>query len=236
MGLSHIALHVTLCRSAATLSQKTPLALRVVLAYARRDPAMDRVFPIHRESDGTAVVEFDASQGVYRLTADLQKPRCGAMQFVAVLPDHDRDVSVKLEQGARPAAMVPAISPAIVAGDSPAYEQPTVVLFTGTLACNAPVGRFASDPIVSESGAQGYYASIFSLAGIADPKSRTAALRLTDSSGGYHYIRLPMYYPSSPQAFASFERLNVTDDVLQYAAGKPEDTLLCPPLLRTSAG
>ena len=233
LGLSHIALHVTLCRQASALPLNAPLQARIVLAYARRDPAMNRVFLLHRESDGHAVVEFDSTQGVYRLSIETQKPHCGAMAFVAVLPDHDRDVNLTLEPG-KP--QPPPITPALVAGDSPAYEQPAVVLLAQPIACDAPIGHFASDAVVMETNAQGFYASIYSPAGIANRKSRMGALRLTDSSGGYHYIRLPMYYPPAQQAFASFERFNVTDDVLAYAAGKPEDTLLCPRLSATSAG
>lgn len=233
-GLSHVALHVALCKTAASLPAKAPLSMRLLLTYSRgRDPAINRVFALHRDSDGTALVEFDAQQGVYRLTATLQSPRCAAVQYVAVLPEHDRDVTIALKEGP---ALLPPISPAIVAGDSPAYEQPTVVLFSRPLKCDEAVGHFASDPIVLETSAQGYYASIFSLAGIMDRKSRMAALRLTDSSGGYHYIRLPLFFPTSNQGFAGFERFNVNDDDLQFAAGKPEDTLLCPRLTSTSAG
>jgi len=62
------------------------------------------------------------------------------------------------------------------------------------------------------------------------------ALRLTDTTGGYHYIRIPADFPPAPNAWPTYERFNLTMNIADFAASKPEDTLLCPRLFETSVG
>jgi len=230
-GVAHIVLHALLCASARRAPQSAAIPLRVVLAYAVRQPEMDRTFHVVRETPTTATVEFDAPQGVYNARVSVRNVRgCVGSEFLAVLPERDREITVDLSRANQP------MSPALLAGDAPAYVDPTIVLFGAATTCNNPVGMPTNDVIDAVTESQAFYANIYSPAAIADRRSRVVALRLTDSSGGYHYIRLPVDFPMSPNAWPFFQLFNITTDVIDFAAGKPEDVLLCPRLQKTSAG
>ncbi|HEY8314154.1 MAG TPA: hypothetical protein VIG51_08240 [Candidatus Baltobacteraceae bacterium] len=230
-GLSHIVLHVALCRAASRELTRAPLDLRVVMAYRVRKPEMDQKFTIPRGTSGTATVEFDAPQGIYRLMLATPKPApCSGVDYVAVLPDHDRDVSATLYDGA-----AQPMTSLVVAGDRPSYIHMAVMMFDGRVTCGGPVGNPAADAIDNVTGPGAYYASIYSPASAKDPKSRVVAMQIMDSSGGYHYLHVPTDFPQFLSGWPQYQRYDVTMDVVQYAATKPEDTLLCPPLNRTSA-
>ncbi|MDQ6823694.1 MAG: hypothetical protein M3Z07_04280 [Candidatus Eremiobacteraeota bacterium] len=235
IGLSHIVLHVALCKSVARISQETPVSIHAVMAYRIRKPEMDEVFRVVRESPAVGTLEFDAPQGVYRLSVDVPHKNCSGTDYVVVLPDHDRQLSLKLSPGRSALAA----ARAFVAGDAagiPSYLEPTIVLFGRGLACNATVTRPTNERVDLEFGSGAYYAAIYSEAAMSDSKSRVVALRLTDTGGGYHYVRIPTAFPRASNDWPSFERFNLTMDIAELTAGKPEDTLLCPHLFRTSVG
>jgi hypothetical protein len=54
------------------------------------------------------------------------------------------------------------------------------------------------------------------------------ALRLTDSQGGYHYLRVPTNFLGWSEKWPSSGRVDVNEDVIDLVQPKPEDTLLCP--------
>ncbi|HEY8298671.1 MAG TPA: hypothetical protein VIG32_11690 [Candidatus Baltobacteraceae bacterium] len=233
LALSHVVLHLTLaCKSTAKLSAEAAVPIHVVLAYPVRAPEMDQTFKVQRDSDNVAIVEFDAPQGVYRLFADIGgKRRCGGVDYLVVLPDHDRSFALTLTD--RP---VPPITPALVAGSAEMIAHPTVVLFPKNTACNKSVGDPLSEPVDNEISPGAYYAAVNSAIGIHERGSRIIAVRLTDSSGGFHYIRVRIDFPNYTNGWPTFTHFNVSTDLIEYAADKPEDTLLCPPMYRTSVG
>ena len=96
IGLSHIVLHVTLCTSVARIAQEKPVPIHAVMAFRIRKPEMDQVFRVVRESPAVGTLEFDAPQGVYRLSVDVPHYNCSATDYVVVLPEHDRQISLKL--------------------------------------------------------------------------------------------------------------------------------------------
>lgn len=235
IGLSHIVLHVALCKSVARPAQETPIPIHAVMAYRIRKPEMDEVFRVVRESPAVGTLEFDAPQGVYRLSVDVPHKNCSGTDYVVVLPDHDRQLTIKLSPGRsdRPVAR------AFVAGDAagiPMYLEPTIVLFGRGLACNAPVTKPIGERVDLELGSGAYYTAIYSNAAMADPKSRVVAVRLTDTGGGYHYVRIPTIFPQAANDWPTYERFNLSMDIADLTAGKPEDTLLCPRLYKTSVG
>jgi len=139
-ALSHIVLHVALCKSVAGIAQEKPVPIHAVMAYRIRKPEMDQVFNTVRESAAVGTIEFDAPQGVYRLSVDIPRYNCSGTAYVVVLPEHDRELSLKLSPGR---SQLPA-APAFLAGDAagiPMYLEPSIELFARGLACNAPVGH-----------------------------------------------------------------------------------------------
>jgi hypothetical protein len=145
-----------------------------------------------------------------------------------VIEDHNRSLNVSLQEGpARP------LVPAMVLGGLPfafSYVQPTVVAFDKSVACNSPVGDPLDVGIVTENDSDGYYANIFPNATLEQHAPPVIAVRMTDSHSGYHYIRVPSKFARSLadlHGLTSME-LDINEDVIDYVADKPEDTLLCP--------
>ncbi|MGZ3506000.1 MAG: hypothetical protein ACXWNK_13735 [Vulcanimicrobiaceae bacterium] len=235
VGLSHIVLHVALCKAVTRLPAQTSVDLRVVMAYRVREPEMDRTFRFVRGDEDETTVEYDAPQGVYRLQISLPKQYgCSDVEYLTVLPDHDREISATLRSG-----ISTPITPAIVAGAAPpatAYLHPTVVLVDKSVACGKDVGTPVTDGIDIENVPDAYYAKVTSPAILSSPAAHSVALRLTDASGGYHYVRVPLEFPPALNGWPTYQRLDVTTDFVDYVATQPEDTLLCPKIFRTTAG
>jgi hypothetical protein len=110
------------------------------------------------------------------------------------------------------------------------YVQPTVVALDKTAACNGPVGNSLDAGIATIDDSDGYYASIPNAA-LAHNAPPVIAIRMTDSHGDYHYIRVP---PKYTQSGPWTVKMDVSEDVIDYVADKPEDTLLCPRFYVTS--
>ena len=83
-----------------------------------------------------------------------------------------------------------------------------------------------------ETDSDGYYASIFPSPALASVMPAVVAMQLKDAQGGFHYVRLPGQVYFSP--WPSLLSFNVSEDVIDYVADKPEDTLLCPRMYKTS--
>ena len=235
MALSHVVMHVALCNSALRLKPQTELPLHVVVTDRINRDAVDQKFRVVRENGNTVAVEYDVPWGIYRAKLDmkLQHTTCSAYSYFDVLSDHNRTVSVSLEEG-RPKNIVPAL----VMGSAPfafSYVQPTVVAFDKSTACNSTVNDPLDAGIVTENDGDGYYASVFPNAALAQHAPAVVAVRLTDSHSGYHYIRVPAKILNyvGMGGWPSSVLLNVNEDVIDYVADKPEDTLLCPHMYQT---
>ncbi|HZZ64260.1 MAG TPA: hypothetical protein VFE17_02060 [Candidatus Baltobacteraceae bacterium] len=230
MALSHIVLHVALCNPALRAKPGTALPLHVVVTDKIHRDIIDQNYTIVRENGNEGTVEFDIPWGMYRAKLDMHAhgATCSAVDYFTVLADHPRTVSISLQQGP-----VNTVVPALVMGSAPiafSYVQPTVVALDKSVTCNGPVGDPLSAPIVMENDADAYYATVFPSAILTQHGPPVVAVRLTDSHAGYHYIRVPakflQYAGMTP--WPSSVSLNVNEDVIDYVADKPEDTLLCP--------
>ncbi len=237
MALSHIVLHAALCNAALRLKPESQLALHVVVSDRINRDTLDQTFHVVRENGNEAVVEFDIPWGTYRATLDMKlaHANCGAIKYFGVISDHNRVLGVSMEQG-RPQNMVPAL----VMGTAPfafSYVSPTVVAFDASTACNAQVSDPLDAAIVTENDEDGYYASIFLNPTLAQHYPAVVAVRLTDSHAGFHYIRVPakiLRYVGRG-SWPSTVTLNANEDLIDYVADKPEDTLLCPKMYQTMA-
>jgi hypothetical protein len=56
----------------------------------------------------------------------------------------------------------------------------------------------------------------------------TVAIRMKDSQGGFHYLRVPGNFLTMSSSWPSSGTMNVSEDVVDFVQDKPEDTLLCP--------
>ncbi|MEO6914033.1 MAG: hypothetical protein ABI182_08455 [Candidatus Baltobacteraceae bacterium] len=230
IGFSHLILHVVLCKSPAR-SGALPINLRVVMAYRIAQPEMNQTFQVSPDDAGEAAVEFDAMQGVYLMKVR-QSGGCGADQFVTVLSEHPRELSVQL---GRPPP--PAQTSALVAGAAPpgySYVRPTIVYFAKPAACDAPIGTPLTDGITVLNDLDAYYATVRPPAVLIDPKAYLVALRLRTATGGFHYVKVPVDFPPSEQNWPTYQKMDVNENIIDFVAGKPFDTLLCPRISKTS--
>lgn len=205
----------------------------VVTDKINRD-VVDQTARVSRYEGNTSSAEFDVAWGIYRATVTMKAGRttCGAVQYFAVQQDHNRSVTVNLRDGSQPAAV-----PTLITGTAPfsfSYVEPTVMVFTGDTKCNGPIGNPVNADIDQVNDSDGYYASVYPSAALAGKGPYVLAVRLKDSQGGYHYIRVPAEFLGMSPRWPSMGTFDVTEDVVDYVQDKPEDTLLCPRLYKTS--
>ncbi len=176
--------------------------------------------------------------GLYRATLQmkLQRTGCSGIEYFMVLADHNRTLNTSMQEGP-----TKAIVPVLVMGSAPfsfSYVQPTVVAFDKSAACNASVPDPLDAGIVTQNNGDGYYASVFPNPALVQHAPPVVAVRLTDSHAGYHYVRVPTKFMAYVGAgsWPSAVQLNVSEDLIDYVADKPEDTLLCPKMYQTITG
>jgi len=233
LGLEHIILHVGLCNAVARLAPQTTVAMRVVRSDRIDRVVDDRMVRFQRGTGNDARVEFDSSWGTFRIAMTVPKYGCNGVDFIDILQDHDRNMNTTLVDG--PAN---AVAPVLVVGSLPvsfAYTQPKVLMFPATLRCNGLVSGAQTDGIDNQLEQDAYYSAIRTPALYHQPIAVTLAIRFTDASGGYHYVRVPWKF-SSGYTWPSIGQLNVDDAFIDWAAQQTEDILLCPKFYGTSVG
>ncbi len=156
---------------------------------------------------------------------------CNGVQYFSVLQDHNRTLTVHMREGPADSTV-----PTLIQGTAPfafAYVQPTVMVFPTSTKCNGPVGDPINAGIDQQSDSDGYYAYVYPGGGLPRNQPFVIAVRLTNSHGGYDYIRVPLDFGGAAYSWPPVGQFNVTEDVIDYVADKPEDTLLCPRLYKT---
>ena len=235
MALSHIVMHFALCNSASRLGASTDLPVHIVVTDKINRDVVDQTTRVSRYEGNTSSAEFDVAWGIYRTTVTMHAGHttCSAVQYFAVQPDHNRTLTVSLQDGNPPAPV-----PTLITGTAPfafSYVEPTVMVFPGnSTKCNGPIGDPVNVNIDQETDNDGYYASVFPSPALATKGPFVLAVRLKDSQGGYHYIRVPAEFLGMSPRWPSMGTFDVTEDVVDYVQDKPEDTLLCPRLYKTS--
>lgn len=234
MALSHIVMHLVLCNSASRLGPQAELPVHVVVTDKINRDVIDQTARVSRFEGNTSSVEFDIPWGLYRAVVQMRAGRatCAGVQYFSVPPDHNRALTVQLQDGK---ASTPV--PTIITGTAPfsfSYVQPTVMVFSHDTKCNGPVGSPIDVKIDQEIDNDGYYASVYPSPALVSGGPYVVAVRLTDSHGGYHYVRVPAEFLGLSERWPSMGQFDVTEDVVDYVADKPEDTLLCPRMYKTS--
>lgn len=233
MVLSHVVMHVALCNAAARLGPQAELPVRVVVTDSIRRDVVDQTARITRYEGNNSSLDFDIPWGSYRASIRMHvgKITCSGMQYFAVLLNHNRSLTVQLHR-----RMAFAPPPTIVMGTAPfafSYVQPTVMVFGPGTKCNGAVGTPLNVRIDEVNDSDGYYASIYPTAALTPRAHYVVAVRMTDTQGGYHYVRVPSDFVGMSGSWPVLAQFNVTQNVIDWTAGKPEDTLLCPRLYKT---
>jgi hypothetical protein len=231
VGLEHIILHIGFCKAVARLAPQTSVAMRVDLTDRINRVVYERTVRFRRGTGNDTAVEFDSAWGTYKISLSVPNYGCNGVDFIDILPEHDRTVNTMLVDG--PAN---ATAPVLVAGSLPvsfAHVQPALVAFPATLRCNAAVGDPQTEGIDNQLEQNAYYASMRTPALYHQPIAVTLAVRFTGASGGFHYIRVPFRF-SAGYGWPSVGELNLDDSTIDWAAKKAEDILLCPKYYATS--
>jgi hypothetical protein len=233
VALEHIILNIGLCKAIARLTPQTNVAMRLTVTDKINRAEIDKVVHFQRGTGFSGRVEFDSSWGTYRIAMSVPKYGCTGIDFIQILPDHDRSMNTQLVDGAANGT-----APVLVLGALPqsfSYVKPAVVMFPLTLRCNAQVPDPQTSGIDNELEQDAYYAAIRTPAIYHQPLAATLAVQLQDSSGGYHYIRVPWKFGSG-YTWPSVGTLNIDDGLLDWAAQQTEDILLCPRFYGTTTG
>ena len=236
LPLAHVVLHVGLCGAIARSPSGSPIALHVHLADRTGRVQVDRTYRLERGDDPEEIVEFDSAFGIYRLDLDAAKYRCSATDYLFFISGLERSITENLSDAPAP----PPPEPVLLSGTAPQsflYVQPTFVLFNkGDVACDKPVAQPLPAKIVVENDQDGYYASFYSDASLGNGEPQLLALRLRTPTHQYHYVRLPIPFPSPWRGWPTSVQFNVTENMVDGIAGDPTGVLLCPKLWQTSAG
>jgi hypothetical protein len=102
------------------------------------------------------------------------------------------------------------------------------MVFGGDTKCNGPIGTPIDAGIDQENDSDAFYATVYPNERLLRSRTMVVALRLTDSQGGYHYLRVPTNFLGWSEKWPSSGRVDVNEDVIDLVQPKPEDTLLCP--------
>jgi len=226
VALEHVVMHLALCKAVARLSPRTTVAVHFVVTDKTGRPLVNRTERIQRGMGADVPVEFDSSWGLYRADAAIPKYKCGGSEIFAIMQDHNRTLDVALTDN----SAAPQVPIALVFGSLPvsfAYAEPEVVAFSPQLACKGAVGDPLPAGITTQIEQDAYYSTVRTPLLYQQPKLVTVALRLKDSSGGYHYLRIPWNIQGGRYLWPNGYQINVDDGLLDSVAQEPEDTLVC---------
>lgn len=225
--LSHIVMHLTLCSAAARMKNQSSLPVHVVVVDKIDRRLVDKTVRVATSGAADSAAEFDIAWGVYQAHASVRAGavQCSGSQFFSVIADHNRQLNMKLQNSI---AGMPV--PVIIQGDVPAeysYTQPEVVLFGKDTKCGAAIGSPIDASIDQEDDDQAFYASVYPTNSLMQSAPVTPALKLKDSVGGYHYVKVPNDFIEFRTRRPGLAELDIKDELIQFIADKPEDTLLC---------
>ena len=234
LPLAHVVLHIGFCQAIARAPETAPVAARVRVIDRIGHTQLDRTFRFQRGDENEAIVEFDSAFGLYRLDISVPRYGCSAAAYEYFIGGHNRSISVALN-----GLPTPPVMPVLLSGAAPQsflYLQPTFVLFDKSRAvCKAAVAQPVQSDVVVENDQDSYYAWLY-----ADPQTSVGslqlALRLRTPTHQYHYVRIPMQFPTPRTGWPDSITLDITEDMADGLATEPVNTLLCPKMWKTSAG
>jgi hypothetical protein len=232
LALSHVILHLGLCSAVAKLPPETQVAIHIHATDRADQVIVDRTFRMERGDDDERVVEFDITQGTFRVEAAIPKSGCSTVAYFSFLQEIGRNVSMSLVPQSAPLQPVLLLDGA--APQSFLYVKPTLVLFDkATVACGKPI----TDPLPShidiDNASDAYYASIYADTPLPPGVVPLLAIRLKTPTHQYHYVRVPVPVPTRWLGWPGRITFAVDENMVDELASEPTDTLLCPKLTTT---
>ena len=233
IGLSHVVLHLTLCKAADRLPQTAAIPIRLHLNYGPR-VQIDKSFTVERGTSAEHNIEFDMPKGIYRAQLTAPTIDCGAVDYWPFIDGADRAITLSLNDGGSVD-----LHPVVFFGTAPPsflYLNPTYVLFDKNTACNTQVGDPLQGNIRVEEDQTSFYIYLYPSAAIEAQGSVVVALQVATPTGDYHYVRLRVPFPQQWTGWPYTYQLNVTDNIIDGLSGQPTGTLLCPVITTTMGG
>jgi hypothetical protein len=234
IAMSHIILHLGLCGAVLKRPPDTSVAIHVRVVDHGNSTHVNQTFQIVRDYAPTTTVAFDVYQGEYAMEISAPQYNCNAVDFIHVLPEHDRTISEQLVDGP---PQLP--QPMLLSGTAPQsflYLQPTYVLFDKSQQCSQPVGDPIPVHLVVENDEDSFYVWLYPDASLFARGSEILAMQLQTPTGEDHYIRLKIPFPMPWRGWPADITFNVRESDADYLATQPTGVLLCPKLFETSSG
>jgi hypothetical protein len=229
VGFAHIVLHLTLCHSLAALPPNATIDAKVHLSDATGRQKSDHEFSIPRGSTMTHMVEFDAPRGAFRVTMVTADNVCGFTDFWSMISESPRSIQETLTETATPQQPI-----VLLEGTAPQSflsADPQFVLLPKDTACASKV----EDPPAANLRLENDGSSFYIWMDLTEARNSLLALQVGTPTGENHYIRTRV--PIDPWGgFPETVQFNLSEDAIDWLAGQPIDTLLCPHAYWSSVG
>ncbi len=231
VGFAHVVLHLTLCNAVANLPPSANVAVNLHMVDSTGRQRADQDFSVPRGESLTRTVEFDAPRGTFRVILRTPKYPCAAIDYWSIISEAPRAIAETMVTGTPTEP-----HPILVEGTAPEsflYAEPQFVLFPKDTQCNQHVGDPLPSNFIVENDGSSFYLWMYSNPTL-DATGALVALQIGAPTGEYHYIRLKMKFPQAWDGFPTTWQFNVRTAAIDWLFQQPIDTLLCPPIFRTS--
>jgi hypothetical protein len=230
--IAHVALHLSMCTAINRTSPSTPVHITVHAQDETGRQKWDQDFTFEHGTTFMHSVDFDTPRGIFRVQVSAPKYNCNAVEYLAFISDHARNINMTLSDGPPPPKY-----PILLQGTAPesfASYSPAFVLLDKSVACDKPVGDVIPVETQIESASDAYYEEMF-----PTPENVAhgdqIALQIATPTGEYHYVRIkiPLRRWDGWPGSIGFD---LPDDIFDILASKPTEVLTCLKLTRTSTG
>lgn len=234
MALAHAVYHLALCSAMMHAPAGTPMALHLHGTDATQRQTYDKEFTLTRGESAEQMIEFDSPRGVFRITVTAPKYNCSSTSYQVFLDGETRNVKETLTAG-HPAPR----QPTLLVGTAPQafiFQNPTFVLLDKSIACDKPVDSTLDADMVTEYDASSFHLWLYPTPAILARGAVTVAFKLTSSTGDDQYVRLKFPYPQPWHGWPFTLQFNLPENIVDWLASQPKETLLCPKIYETSGG
>lgn len=221
VGFAHVVLHLSLCTPMASLPPSATVDVKLRLVDNTGRQHVDYDFSVPRGESMTHTINFDAPRGTFRATMLAAQGECGMIDYWAFISESPRTIEATL-------ATTPPPQEPLVLLDGRAPESflsadPQFALLPKNTPCATPI----SDPPPAKFRLENDGSSFYVWMNLNDIHDSLLALQVETATGEYHYVRLRPKLDTWT-GFPSTVEIDLSEDTLDWLAGQPVDTLLCP--------
>lgn len=232
-ALAHVVMHLSLCASMAHAPSGAPFHVTMHAQDRTGRLQWNREWTVpHGESDEVSV-EFEAPQGMYRVSIAAPKYRCSAGDYLVFAADTNRNIKETLQPGPPQWREV-----TLLWGKAPQsflYQQPGFVLLDSKTKCNAEVDKTLPADLTVEYDPSSFYIWLYRTP--SQPlNSALLAMKVESATGDDQYVSLKYNVPMPWDGWPVTIEMNLPEGVFDSLATDPKGVLLCPKLYKTSAG